>query len=374
MDFAIPDDERALREGLAAVLGGSRASRYGSPAPELQREVATGGWLGLALPDPEDPPPSVGFRLAYLCEEIGAQQYPAALSLPIAVVVPFLAGVPDEAIRRLSHAALHGDEFVTIVLPDAGGPFRSRFTEVVIVCEESDRAQIRGSAHGVAGADDANWILLPLERSDGTVSVAVLSADDPLVRTVDVDTLDLSRRSATIEFDGWLDKDSFIGGSSYDHRSALERLVAAYCVALDAESIGAASALLERTVAFTSNRRQFGVPVGSFQAVKHQLADCFSRIELTRSMLYRTASELEARQERSAVDIACSRMAAAAMYQFVVERCIQAHGAVGVTWEQGLQGFYRQALLYAHHPFPRSHLRDIVWRELATPMTVELHG
>ena len=80
-------------------------------------------------------------------------------------------------------------------------------------------------------------------------------------------------------------------------------------------------------------------------------------------MLYRITTELDARQELAAQDIAYSRMAAADMYRHVAGRCIQCHGAVGVTWEEGLHVFYRQALLYAQHPFPRSGLRDAVWDE-----------
>ncbi len=177
------------------------------------------------------------------------------------------------------------------------------------------------------------------------------------------DTLDLTRRSRTIEIAGWLDARSLAGGPAHDHRPALERLIARYCLAVDGESVGAASALLKRTVTFTSNRKQFGVPVGSFQAIKHQLADCYARIELARSMLYRIAAELDARQGVSAQDIAYSRMATADIYRLVAARCIQCHGAIGVTWEEGLHVFYRQALLYAQHPFSRSDLRDAAWQE-----------
>lgn len=361
MDFTIGDEERALREGLAAILGGTRARRGDAPAPELLREVAAGGWLELALPDPQDPHRSGGFRLAYLSEEIGAQQYPVPLSMLTALVIPFLAQAPRGEPLPPPRAAIDGELIVTIVLPDAGAPFASRWTEVSIVSEEPGRAHVRGVAHGVIGADYADFILLPLERPSGTLSLVTLSQANEIVRAREDDTLDLTKRSQTIEIDGWLDEHSFVGGPVHDHRPALERLIAAYCLALDGESVGAASALLKRTVSFTSNRRQFGVPVGSFQAVKHQLADCFARIELTRSMLYRIASELDSRADLSAQDIAYSRMATAEMYRLVAGRCIQCHGAIGVTWEEGLHVFYRQALLYAHHPYRRSELRDAVW-------------
>jgi alkylation response protein AidB-like acyl-CoA dehydrogenase len=365
MDFTIGEDERALREGLAAVLSGTRARRGGAPEPELVREVAAGGWLGLALPDPEDPERSGGFRLAYLSEEIGAQQYPAPLSLLTALVIPFLAQAPGGQPLPSPRAATDGEVIATIVLPDGGAPFASRWTETSILAEEPGRVRVRGVAPGVIGADYVDLILLPLERPDGTLSVAALSPTDELVRVTDDDSLDLTRRSRTVEIDGWLDECSFAGGLAHDHRPALERLIAAYCLALDGESIGAAAALLKRTVTFTSNRRQFGVPVGSFQAIKHQLADCFARIELTRSMLYRISAELDSREEVSAQDIAYGRMATADMYRHVAGRCIQCHGAIGVTWEEGLQVFYRQALLYAQHPYRRTDLLEAVWHEPA---------
>jgi acyl-CoA dehydrogenase len=361
MDFTIGEDERALREGLAAVLGGTRAHYGDAPEPELLREVAAGGWLELALGDPEDPHPSSGFRLAYLSEEIGAQQYPVPLSLLTALVIPFLAQVPGGKPLPSPRAAIDGEMIATIVLPDGGAPFASRWTEVSIVSEEPSGAHVRGVAHGVIGADYADLILLPLERPDGTLSVAAVSPGDDIVRATDDDTLDLTKRSRTVEIDGWLDESRFAGGMAHDHRPALERLIARYCLALDGECVGAASALLKRTVTFTSNRRQFGVPVGSFQAIKHQLADCVARIELARSMLYRIASEIDSREELSAQDVAYSRMATPDMYRLVAGRCIQCHGAIGVTWEEGLHIFYRQALLYCQHPFKRFALRDAVW-------------
>ena len=363
MDFTIGEDERALREGLATVLAGTRGRRGDAPEPELLRAMATGGWLGLALGDPEDSHRASGFRLAYLSEEIGAQQYPVPLSLLIALVIPFLAQVPGGKPLPSPRAAIDGEVIATIVLPDGGAPFASRWTEVSIVSEEPTRRYVRGVAHGVIGADYADLILLPLERPDGTLSIAALSPSDAIVRVTDDDSLDLTRRSRTIEIDGWVDERSFAGGPAHDHRPALERLIAAYCLALDGESVGAASALLKRTVKFTSNRRQFGVPVGSFQAIKHQLADCFARIELARSMLYRIASGLDWKEEPSAQDIAYSRIATADMYRLVASRCIQCHGAIGVTWEEGLHVFYRQALLYAQHPFRRADLRVAVWHE-----------
>lgn len=363
MDFTIGEEERALREGLGALLAGTRARRGDEPERELLRAVATGGWLGLAVPDPEEPQAAIDFRLVYLCEEIGAQQYPAPVSLLTSTVIPFLANAPEGTALPPPSLAIDGEVIATIVLPDAGAPFASRWTGVSVVCEEPARARVRGAVHGVIGADYADLILLPLERPDGTLSVAALRLDDEIVRSTHDDTLDLTRRSSTIEIDGWLDEDRFAGGSAHDHRPVLERLITSYCLALDAESVGAASALLKRTVGYTSNRRQFGVPVGSFQAIKHQLADCYGRIELTRSMLYRVATELDARQELSAQDIAYSRMAAADMYRHVAGASIQCHGAVGVTWEEGLHVFYRQALLYSQHPFPRSGLRDAVWDE-----------
>ena len=150
------------------------------------------------------------------------------------------------------------------------------------------------------------------------------------------------------------------GGPDADHRAAFAAALRRYMLWLDGEALGGAEQMLARTVEYVSQRRQFGVPVGSFQAVKHSLADAYAELELARGHAYDAAEEEERGGREVGVALAASRLICSRMYLTVVERSIQGHGGIGFTWEHEIHLWYRAALAARHDPFPARVLRDCV--------------
>jgi alkylation response protein AidB-like acyl-CoA dehydrogenase len=157
------------------------------------------------------------------------------------------------------------------------------------------------------------------------------------VRIERMNTMDESRRLTTVVVDEPVNP---IG--PYDERRVRDFALSA----LAAEQVGTAARCLEMTVEYAKHRVQFGRPIGSFQAVKHRLADMHVLVETARSAAYDTARPVEAK-------IYCSE----ALHRVAAEM-VQLHGGIAITWEHDAQRLFKRAhgaaFLFGH---PAEHLR-----------------
>ena len=108
-------------------------------------------------------------------------------------------------------------------------------------------------------------------------------------------------------------------------------------ILLAAEQIGAASRCLDLTVAYTKDRVQFGRPIGSFQALKHRMADMHVAVETARSVVDSAVAE------PSAVSAALARLAASEALSLVAAEAVQMHGGIAITWESDIQLYFKRA-------------------------------
>lgn len=128
-----------------------------------------------------------------------------------------------------------------------------------------------------------------------------------------------------------------------DPVAALAAAHARGAVALAADSLGGAQALLDRTVAYAQQRIQFGRPIGSFQAVKHRLADMMVAIEQARSAVYWAACALDENSPDAALAVHAAKAFACDAYFEAAAVAIQLHGGIGFTWEHDAHLFFKRA-------------------------------
>jgi alkylation response protein AidB-like acyl-CoA dehydrogenase len=145
---------------------------------------------------------------------------------------------------------------------------------------------------------------------------------------------------------------ALVGESFFDPSRPLNERLAA----LSLESVGIAAKALELGVEYAKTREQFGKPIGTYQAVSHQLADTYVETELARSLAYWAAwCVAEADPE---ADVACAAAKAYCADAAVTacERSIQVHGGIGFTWEHVLHRYYKRALwIQAHEGYASKH-------------------
>jgi hypothetical protein len=114
-------------------------------------------------------------------------------------------------------------------------------------------------------------------------------------------------------------------------------------LAAAAQLCGLADAMLELTVPYAAERKQFGVPIGSFQAVKHHLADAALALEFARPLVYRAAWELEHRTDEQSVAVSLAKAAASEAGVIASRKALQVHGAIGYAHEYDLHLWMKRA-------------------------------
>lgn len=371
MDYTISEEQRmlaaSLRDLLDDVMPQTRFRQICEDgdgfSPEAWRDLAAGGWLGILALDPNSGEAAGStFDLTRAAELVGARLFPGPFSLVAALIVPLLTRAREVQGLEVD-ALIDGSTLATMILPrpsSSEGRLEWNWDDVRVTGQENGRVRIAGASERVLFAQFAQHVLVPVHDPSGGVSIAVVPLGRDGVAARAEETLDPSRRTAGVEFeDVWVAKDEFVGGWGADYGDELVRWLERYLVCGNGESVGGAAEVLYRTVRYVTERKQFGVPVGSFQAVKHMLADASNQVELARTHLYHLAWKLDNDFE-SSLDVACSRVYVADMYKAVCERAIQCHGGFGFTWEQGVHFWYKAALFNRSHPVPGHALRPFI--------------
>jgi alkylation response protein AidB-like acyl-CoA dehydrogenase len=206
-----------------------------------------------------------------------------------------------------------------------------------------DTVAVTGRASFVLDGMDADVILAPAVGDDTTLVVAI-DATDPSLRRNAMDTLDLTRGLAAVEF---TDTPGTVLGAEVDVQAALDLTL----VLIAAEQVGIAQHCHDAAVAWAKERVQFDRPIGQFQAIKHQLVDLLMAVELARSSLdvaveaadaYLGEPGSEAARALSiAASVAKARCGDAAMV--VADESLHIFGGIGFTWEHDAHLYLRRA-------------------------------
>jgi alkylation response protein AidB-like acyl-CoA dehydrogenase len=134
--------------------------------------------------------------------------------------------------------------------------------------------------------------------------------------------------------------------------------------AMALSTVAASRAIFETTLQYAKDRHQFGKPIGSFQAIKHRLADCYLAVERSSSLAYFAALTITEDDPRRAVATSMAKAAAGDCQRLVVRDGLQLHGGVGFTWEHDLHFHLKRAkagdLLFGTAAFHRARLAQLL--------------
>ena len=177
-------------------------------------------------------------------------------------------------------------------------------------------------------AAEADYLLV----ADGSSALVLVAGVDAVIE--DVKTVDARRRAGRVAWDP-----SVAIGVAGDRDLAFDR----GAWGTSAFLLGLAQHMLDMTVGYVKEREQFGVPIGSFQAVKHRLANAALRITFTRPAVYRAAWSLAVDHEDRAHHVSLAKALASDTAEFVGRQSLQCHGAIGYTEEADLQLYMKRA-------------------------------
>ena len=210
------------------------------------------------------------------------------------------------------------------------------------VTRDGDQVVLRGARGFVPEAQSADYLLVP-GRCDGEPVQVMVPSESPGVSVEPLTCYDLSRRLAEVAFDEVrLPAASILGVVETAASAALDRQLQIAVVLACAETVGALDAMFAMTVEYSKSRIAFGRPIGSFQALKHVMADQLLYLEGCKSATAE-AAEAVSRGGGDAAEIAS--MTAAYVDEFasqVAQECLQVHGGIGFTWEHDLHLYMRR--------------------------------
>ncbi len=303
--------------------------------PQVWKELAQLGWLGMVIPETHGGS-GLGFtHLAVLLEESGRQVLPSPL-LPVTLAALAIEHGGSEAQRaRLLPRIAAGETMVTLAYVEPDGAWQAGETRATRV-----NGRLAAEKHHVWAAATADTFLVPF-REAGATRVALVHAAADGVRVVPEIGVDRTRRSGRVIMrDVRVSDDDVLALSGED---IFAHLLPRACMALAAEMAGGADALLTMTAAYATTRVQFGRPIGSFQAVKHPLVNVLIDVEHGRSLVYAAAAALD---DGAADAEMLARMAKAQLndtYMFAASRGVQLHGGFGFTIDCDVHFYLKRA-------------------------------
>ena len=218
---------------------------------------------------------------------------------------------------------------------------------------------LSGAKTAVQDVEASSWLLVTCRAAEGAAQVLV-AADTPGVTVTPLESLDLSRRFAEVRFESVTVPAAAVLGSPGAIDRQLDQQLAIAATLTAAESVGAMDAELEMTVRYAKDRIAFGRPIGSFQAVKHLLADTSLAVEMSKAVVLAAARSLgsEDGYGTEAASIAKALVGESAVE--LAQNCFQVFGGIGYTWEHDQHFFLRRlttdAGLYGDASWHREHL------------------
>jgi Acyl-CoA dehydrogenases len=335
MDFEFNDDQEQLRDSVRRYLT-ERApiayvrSQYDATAAvdDVWPGLADLGLTAMLVPESHGGAGMGLVDLALPLGEMGRAVYPGPFAASAVAATSLLTDLASDALAAqwLPRLAA-GDAVATVAFTDA--------------CTTPVTVDASGALHGtkVHVPDGVAADLILVVADDGTTVTAVVPTDAG-VTVSPLDTIDGSRKFATVTFAGAFGK-RLEGGIAAAVSAADDRLGVAWVL----DGIGAAEIALELALDYAKEREQFGKPIGSFQAIQHLCADMLRAIELGRAVGYYAAWACDAADaaERHRAATMARAFAANDFYR-VAANAIQVFGGIGFTWEHDIHLFYKRLL------------------------------
>jgi alkylation response protein AidB-like acyl-CoA dehydrogenase len=362
-------DLAALRESVRTLL----ATRYSAEARRRllgdplgydpatwQMMAAQLGLLELAIPERYGGLGACAAAVQVVFEELGAALYSGPYFACVGLAVPaLLTAADEEACSEYLPRIADGSLIATLAATEPGRGWDMEDIATTARLRGSDRWTLTGAKAYVVDAASAGVVFVTAQTEAGIGLFAV----DPVAdgcSTIASPPLDLTRRLARMEL---TDAPARLLSRNRDASAELTLAREASMVALTGEQVGGAAACLDMAVGYARRRRQFGRPIGQFQAIKHLCADMLSDLESAGALAHQLARAADAGADL-ALHAAMAKALCSDAYFTIAARMIQVHGGIGFTWEHDAHLYYRRAksaqLMFGDSAWQRRRVADLL--------------
>jgi alkylation response protein AidB-like acyl-CoA dehydrogenase len=336
-DLLYGDVEDALRSSVRSLLEDkcppeAVMARYdGAPAePALWRSLGQDmGLAGLLVPEKLGGGGASAREAAVVMEELGRFVAPVPfLTSAVLATTALVEAGDDRLLPRMATGELTA--VPAVPLSCAPGGLRPSV-------RRDDDGRLRGRVSSVADADVADVLLVPVETPEG-VEMHQVTTDAAGLAVEHVLSLDMGRPVCDLTLDGVASETSTGEGVR-----CIEHALVTGAALLASEQLGVAEWCLSSTVAYVRERRQFGRPVGSFQALKHRLADVWVEVGSARAAARCAAGAVADRSDDTATAASLAQAYCSGVAVHAAEECVQLHGGIGMTWEHPAHLYLKRA-------------------------------
>jgi alkylation response protein AidB-like acyl-CoA dehydrogenase len=335
MQFGLSESQEFLRDSARKFFAGE------CPSSEMRRLMETDtaydavlwtklthqGYTGIIFPEAYGGVGLGKVELMLLMEEAGRALLPGPFFSTVVLAGSILDAIATPALKEKYLAPIcRGEARSTAAILEAGGSWNRRDLQL-----SAANDKLTGAKLFVSDAAIADFILVVARNG-----VFAVDSKAHGLKIAPMSGMDLTRKLYSLEFS---DTPAEEIGSIADLHRAFDIATAA----LAAELVGGMQRTLEITVEYAKTRKQFGKPIGMFQAVQHQCADMYLETESARSAVYYAGWALEENSPDAATAVSIAKMYASDAARTVGNRGIQIHGGMGFTWENDLHLYYRRA-------------------------------
>ncbi|MBR8242882.1 acyl-CoA dehydrogenase family protein [Burkholderia multivorans] len=367
MDFQHTEDRRMLADTLNRFI----AEQYPFAVRDRIAQSADGfdramwrrfaelGAVGALFPEADGGFGGAGFDIAVVFECLGRRL----------VVEPFLGTLlagralslaGGDAHRAMLAALIDGSTSAAFAHDEPGSHYE--LTRVRTRAERTGDGWVLTGAKGVVDqAAQATFFVVSARvagRDDDAAGIAlfVVPANAAGVSLRDYRKID-GGRAAEVRFERVaLPADAALGDHDGEQGAALlERVLGYGLLALSAEALGAMDVAKAHTLDYLRTRKQFGMPIGSFQALQHRMADLLLEVEQARSAVINAAAQLDAPRDVRERALAAAKYTIGRIGTLVAEESIQLHGGIGMTWELPLSHYAKRLVMIDHQLGDEDH-------------------
>ena len=333
MNFLFDEDQDLLRDAAKKLLGDKAtlesAHKHMDEGTDYDKELwqlmADNGWQGIALPEEYGGSGMTYLDLAVVAEELGYHYAHTPFSASIfGAAEAILTAGSDKQKSDLLPRLASGELIATLALYEKSGRF-----DAAGITAELNGGKLSGSKLPVSDGLCADIAIVAANTPKGP-SLCIVDLGQGSVQREELKTMELTRKQATITFNG---ADAELLGEEGKGAELLDDIINRTAILVAFEQLGGAQRALDMAKDYSLERFAFGRQIGSYQAIKHRLADMFVKVEMARSNCFFGAWALTSSEDDIPEAAALARTSVIDAYAFSAQENVQIHGGIGFTWE-----------------------------------------
>ena len=315
---------------------------------ELWKKMAEVGWLGLIFPE-EYGGSAMNFRdLTILCEEMGRAMLPGPFfSTLLLAGLPILNAGTEEQKKEYLPKIANGEAVFTLAVLEEDGDLWPEGIKLKAV-QRGDDYIVDGTKLFVPDAKAADYILVAARTQrtanpEEGITLLLVDTTEWGIYAAPLKTMDETRKQYEVIFNNVAVPAKNIIGEVHQGWPVLKDMMLKSTAALCAEMVGGGEWVLETTVNYAKDRIAFGVPIGSFQIIKHKCADMYSALEYARSLMEWAAEAIKDDSANVPRAVSMAKSYCGDAYKFVTDQGVQIHGGIGFTWDHDMHLYFKRA-------------------------------